>query len=162
MAELFSSCSQCGAPAETADDGRSLTCRYCGSHTRVAVDPAKIAAAIHADLHAVGGFLEHLATVLEAGFGETTVVQRSGGLFRPKQVESVEVMFEDAVFRLHRSRGNVRAEHGTSVRGIVLNTDVVALEDWIERLCLSLASLSDSSAAARSAIGRIAGGPAGH
>jgi hypothetical protein len=160
MAEIFSTCSTCGGPADTADDGRSIACRYCGARGRTAVDPAKIAASLRTDLAALGGFLEHLSTTLEASFPEQTVVRREGPLFRAKKVESLEVTLADSRFRLHRSHGSVRAEHGEAVRGIVLKSEELPLDRWIEHLCKALAAVSEESAAARSALGKIVGSQA--
>lgn len=122
------------------------------------MDPARLADALRADAGSAAQLFETLAARLEREMPDLARVERRGGFLSSKRVESVEVGLADSVFKLRRDGGRVVAERGEVVRGIVLKTDVVGVDEWLQALCEALSAHAGTSAQALDALRRIGGG----
>ncbi len=82
------------------------------------------------------GFLPLLAAVLESAMPEETEVERKGGLFqKQKPVRQVSVTLDDQIYTLEDTgRGPLVAQRVKIVRGIVLKTDSLPIEEWLSEL----------------------------
>jgi hypothetical protein len=154
MTEPFRNCSNCGGRVEPSADGRIVSCAYCGSGSSVAIDPRALAAGIAGDTKSLHAGFERLATVLRQTFPSHTTVRESG-LFS-KKITSFDVTLGDFTFRLSRERAHVVAHRVTTVRGIVLRTETMSLEEWLTALAEKLSEMARSNTAAREAFARIA------
>jgi hypothetical protein len=153
----FNKCGNCGAPVELSADGRSIRCDFCGAGQTRAVDPGLLAASLRAE----GGSTEHLfdalATKLATQLPDLARVERSGGFFSAKRIEVVEVAMGDLLFALRREGTRVVATRGETVRGIVVKTEPMAVDAWVEALCAALSAHATSSARTLEALKKISG-----
>jgi hypothetical protein len=115
------------------------------------------AASLRADNTDVKAFLEALATKLEGGLPNSTVVTRQSGLFsREHPVKEINVTLGDYQYRISRERqGPLVALRAKVVRGIVLKTEQLPVEQWIDELADALAQTAAQSAQARAALERF-------
>ena len=115
------------------------------------------AASLRADNTDVKAFLEALATKLEGGLPNSTVVTRQSGLFsREHPVKEITVILGDYQYRISRERqGPLVALRAKAVRGIVLKTEQLPVEQWIDDLASALAQTAAQSAQARAALERF-------
>ena len=116
-----------------------------------------LAASLRADSSDTKAFLEALATKLEGSLPDRTTVTRHSSLFsREHPVKEITVLLGDYQYRIGRGRqGPIMARRAKVVRGIVLKTEQIPLEQWIEELAGELAQVAASSAQARSALERF-------
>ena len=116
-----------------------------------------LAASLRADSSDTKAFLEALATKLEGSLPDRTTVTRHSSLFsREHPVKEIAVLLGDYQYRIGRERqGPIMAQRAKVVRGIVLKTEQIPLEHWIEELAGELAQVAASSAQARSALERF-------
>jgi hypothetical protein len=116
-----------------------------------------LAASLRADSSDTKAFLEALATKLEGSLPDRTTVTRHSSLFsREHPVKEITVLLGDYQYRIGRERqGPIMARRAKVVRGIVLKTEQIPLEQWIEELAGELAQVAASSAQARSALERF-------
>jgi hypothetical protein len=145
-------CSNCGAMSNPQADGRTYLCPYCGTKTQVAVDAQQIAAGLRLDLSHMETFLTQLANTLSQGFSEHTVIQANGGY-----VLSVAINLDPDHYLARREGQHVVAEHKKVVRGIALRTQALPLDQWVEKLCGSLARHANTSARAAWVLQRLSG-----
>lgn len=116
-----------------------------------------LAASLRADSSDTKAFLEALATKLEGSLPDRTTVTRHSSLFsREHPVKEITVLLGDYQYRIGRERqGPIMAQRAKVVRGIVLKTEQIPMEQWIEELAGELAQVAASSAQARSALERF-------
>jgi hypothetical protein len=116
-----------------------------------------LAASLRADSSDTKAFLEALATKLEGSLPDRTLVTRHSSLFsREHPVKEIAVLLGDYQYRIGRERqGPIMAQRAKVVRGIVLKTEQIPMEQWIEELAGELAQVAASSAQARSALERF-------
>ena len=116
-----------------------------------------LAASLRADSSDTKAFLEALATKLEGSLPDRTTVTRHSSLFsRDHPVKEIAVLLGDYQYRIGRERqGPIMAQRAKVVRGIVLKTEQIPMEQWIEELAGELAQVAASSAQARSALERF-------
>ncbi len=116
-----------------------------------------LAASLRADSSDTKAFLEALATKLEGSLPDRTTVTRHSSLFsREHPVKEITVLLGDYQYRIGRGRqGPIMAQRAKVVRGIVLKTEQIPMEQWIEELAGELAQVAASSAQARSALERF-------
>ena len=134
-------------------DGRTIACQYCGSSSSVTVDPRALAASIAVDSKAVhAGFDRLLATFRETLPDETTVYE--SGVF-VKKPHAFDVALGEHTFRLTRNGAKLVAQRITTVRGIILKTETLSLQEWITQLAETLSQMASASAAAREAFARL-------
>lgn len=115
------------------------------------------AASLRADNTDTRAFLEALAVKLEGSLPDNTTVTRQSGLFsREHPVKEVAVSLGDYHYRIGRERqGPLVAVRAKVVRGIVLKTEQIAVDQWIEELSEALAQMAGQSAQARTALERF-------
>jgi len=115
------------------------------------------AASLRADNTDIKAFLEALAVKLEGSLPEHTKVTRQGSLFsREHPVKEVKVLLGEYEYRIGRERqGPLVAVRAKEVRGIVLKTEQISVEQWIEELSEALARVAAQSAQARVALERF-------
>lgn len=84
----------------------------------------------------IRGFLPLLSAVLTASLPEETSIERRGGLFqKEKPVRKVSVTLGDTIYTLEDTgRGPLAAHRIKVVRGIVLKTEPMPVEDWLAEL----------------------------
>ena len=115
------------------------------------------AASLRADSTDVKAFLEALAAKLEGSLPNQTVVTRHSGLFsREHPVKEITVTLGEYQYRISRERqGPLVALRAKVVRGIVLKTEQLPVEQWIDELADALAQTAAQSAQARAALERF-------
>ncbi len=116
-----------------------------------------LAAALHMDHQESGDLLEFLARKLEQSLPQNTIVTRGGGFFAKNHlVREVTVRFEDYQYQIVREkRGSLTAKVMKLVRGVVLKTTIVSVEQWTEELAQQLAILAEQSGQTRTALNRF-------
>ncbi len=115
------------------------------------------AASLRADYTDARAFLEALAVKLEGSLPQHTTVTRHSSLFsREHPVREISVSLGDYQYRIGRERqGPLVTQRAKVVRGIVLKTEQVPVEQWIEELAEGLAQIATNSAQARAALERF-------
>ena len=115
------------------------------------------AASLRADNTDIKAFLEALAVKLEGALPNSTTVMRQSGLFsREHPVKEVAVSLGDYQYRIGRERqGPLVAVRAKIVRGIVLKTEQLPVDEWIVDLSEALAQVAGQSAQARAALERF-------
>jgi hypothetical protein len=116
-----------------------------------------LAASLRADTTDLAAFLEALAAKLQGSLPNLTTVTRHSGMFsREHPVKEITVNLGEYRYHISRERqGPLNTQRAKVVRGIVLKTDQLPLELWIEELASSLAEVAASSAQARTALERF-------
>ena len=116
-----------------------------------------LAASLRADTTDLNAFLEALATKLEGALpGRTQVVRHSSLFSREHPVREIAVALGDTQYRVMRERqGFMTTSRAKVVRGIVLKTDQIPMEQWIEELAQELAMEAARSAQSRAALERF-------
>jgi hypothetical protein len=117
------------------------------------------AASLRADAGDFGAFVEALAVKLEQALPQRTRVRRrASSLFtKRKRVELIEVAVGEEEYVLGRQRGAVETRRDTRVRGIVLRSEVVPLDQWIDGLARAIAAEASNSEQGRRALERLLG-----
>src|SRR5689334_3466700 len=114
------------------------------------------AASLRADRADLKTFLDALAVKLEGSLPDYTRVTRQGIFSREHPVKEVTVSLGDYQYHIGRERqGSLLAERAHVVRGIVLKTEQVPVDQWIEELSEALAQLAGQSAQTRVALERF-------
>ncbi len=117
-----------------------------------------LAASLRADSGDVKGFTGVLAEKLQAALPAQTRVERKGGLLsREKRVSHIVVDLGDQQYQLQHSGGRLIPAVSKVVRGIVLKTEEVSLDEWIDGLSRRLADEASRSEQARLALERLLG-----
>jgi hypothetical protein len=116
-----------------------------------------LAASLRADTTDLKAFLEALAVKLEGSLPNQTTVTRHSSIFsREHPVKEINVTLGDYQYRISRERqGPIITQRAKVVRGIVLKTDQIPLEQWIEALAAALAEVAASNSQARMALERF-------
>ncbi len=115
------------------------------------------AASLRADYTDVKAFLEALAVKLEGSLPNNTTVTRHSSLFsREHPVKEITVSLGEYQYRIGKERqGPLVAQRAKVVRSIVLKTEQIPVEQWIEELAEALAQYAAHSAQARAALERF-------
>jgi hypothetical protein len=115
------------------------------------------AASLRADSTDIRAFLEALAVKLEGSLPNQTQVKRHRSIFsREHPVNEIVVTLGDYQYHIMRERQSPLITFRTKVvRGIVLKTDQIPMEQWIEELAESLAREAAQSAQAHRALARF-------
>jgi hypothetical protein len=124
------------------------------------LDPALeadvLAAALRMDNQESGDLLEFLAQKLEQSLPQNISVTRSGGfLSKTRPVKAITVRFPDYHYQLSRQQGTLSARVQKLVRGVVLKTAEISVEQWIAEVAQQLAILAQQSAQARAALSQF-------
>src|SRR6202521_4129726 len=112
-----------------------------------------LAASLRADSTDSRAFLEALAVKLEGSLPNQTTVTRHSSIFsREHPVKEINVTLGDYQYRISRERqGPIITQRAKVVRGIVLKTEQIPMEQWIKELAQALAEVAAHSAQARMA-----------
>jgi hypothetical protein len=116
-----------------------------------------LAASLQLGLRESKDLLEFLAKKLEGPLAEQTTVRR-GGWFLSKEhpVEDITLRFDEYHYQISRERqGLCIAKVMKVVRGVVLKTTEVSVEEWVQRLAEELAHQAERSSATRQALSRF-------
>lgn len=125
------------------------------------LDPALqvdvLAAALRLDHQESRDLLEFLAQKLEQSLPQATTVTRSGGLFtKAHSVKEILVRFDDYHYQITREKhGSLTAKILKLVRGVVLKTTEVSVDQWTEEIAQQLAQLGQRSAQTRQALNKF-------
>lgn len=115
-----------------------------------------VAASLRADARDMHTFVQELAAKLEGALPGHVMVERRGGLFgREKEIRRITVALGDTRYDLSVARGGLDTTRARAVRGIVLKTEPLPLDAWIDDLSRSLAEEARSSEGARQALERL-------
>jgi hypothetical protein len=116
-----------------------------------------LAASLRADTTDLKAFMEALAVKLQGSLPNLTTVTRQSGMFsREHPVKEITVNLGDYQYSIARERqGPFVTRRAKVVRGIVLKTDQISLELWIEELATSLAEVAASNSQSRVALERF-------
>jgi hypothetical protein len=102
------------------------------------------------------GLLDGLAERLARAVPEHVDVERSRGLTaRQRRVRHLSVSFDDQVFRAERGPRGVRASVAHVVRGVVIRTAALPMDDWLDQLSVALVDAAEQSFETRDAIERL-------
>jgi hypothetical protein len=116
-----------------------------------------VAASLRADMGDVGSFMEALAAKLEDALPGAVEVERGRSrMMGPKQVQRIVV--DTGGERLELLRGNgehVQARRARLSGGIVLKTEPIELDGWIDALTRALAIEAAHSERTRLALERL-------
>jgi hypothetical protein len=151
----FEKCGSCGAPLHTSKDGRSVDCEYCGAGATREVDPVALATALRAEGGSQEQLLGGLASKLADSLPDLARVERSGGFLSPKRIELLEVTIHNEVFSLKRQGTAFVPGRREVVRGIVVKTEELDADRWLDGLCAALAKHAATSARALEALRRV-------
>ena len=118
-----------------------------------------LAASLRADSTDLHVFTEALANKLEGALpAQTEVERKGGGLFGgPKRVTALSVQMGASRYELRVEKHGLQCTRGKAVRGIVLKTDQLNLDEWIEGLSRALTEQASQSEQARVALERLVG-----
>lgn len=113
-----------------------------------------LAASLRADISDVNAFMEALAAKLAGSLPTQTEISRhSSFLSREHPVREITVGLGDYQYRIVKERkGPIQTTRAKVVRGIVLKTDLISMDQWINELANSLAEESTRNAQARVAL----------
>jgi len=100
-----------------------------------------LAASLRADSTDNRAFLEALATKLSGSLPNQTTVTRHSSIFsRDHPVKEITVVIGDYQYHIGREKqGPIVTQRAKVVRGIVLKTEQIPVEQWINELASALA-----------------------
>lgn len=118
------------------------------------MEPDVLAASLREGLEESQDLLDYLAMKFEGPLSHLMTVRKKGGIFSKKStVHEITLRFDDRHFQISRDpRGFVSAKIMKEVRGIVLKTEVVEVEEWIRHLAQELSHQAERSEALRTAL----------
>ena len=125
------------------------------------LDPALevdvLAAALRMDDQESGDLLEFLAQKLEQSLPENTTVTRSGWfLSKEHPVREITVLFDNYQYQISRGHhGSFTAKVMKLVRGVVLKTTEISVNQWTEEVAEQLTQLAQRSAQTRNALNKF-------
>ena len=118
-----------------------------------------LAASLRADDLDLAAFLEVLAVKLENALPYRTriVRKRTGLLSREKRVHAIEVDFGESKYQLAQGAGELEARAATVVRGIVVRSEQLPLEGWIDSMARTITAEAQETEQGRRALARRLG-----
>jgi hypothetical protein len=121
-----------------------------------ALDIDLIAAALRADSSDLSTFVEALATKLEQAVpGGVRVERRRDGLFGAKQVRRIALDAGDQRLELQRAGAGIETRCARLSGGIVLKSESVDTDAWLEALGQALSAEAKRSQITRQALERL-------
>lgn len=116
-----------------------------------------VAASLRADMTDLAAFVEALAVKLEGAVPDSVRVERrrDGLLSGSKRVRRLSVSMDDARYDLERDQGSIRTSRCSEVRGIVIKSEELGLDEWIDALSRELAERARTSERSRLALQRL-------
>jgi hypothetical protein len=119
------------------------------------LDIEMVTASLRADASDLGTFVEALAVKLEEALPNGVKIDRKGGLFGGKKVRQISVDTGDTRLRLDRDGADVRTSRARLSGGIVLKTEQIGTDEWLQELGRTLAEQARRSATTRAALDRM-------
>jgi hypothetical protein len=121
------------------------------------VDVDLLSASLRASSSDLETFVAVLADKLEAALpGRVQVTRKSSGWFsKEKRVERLQCELGGQRYLLAAPGGVVEARRATAVRGVVLKTEALPLEEWLDALARDLADEARTSEHAQLALQRL-------
>jgi hypothetical protein len=122
-----------------------------------ALDIDLLAASLRADAGDTGAFAETLAAKLEEALPSRTKVKRARrGMFGPKVVRAIAVDYGGERLELTRSEAyEVQTWRSRVSGGIVLKSEPIETDEWLQALGQALATEAQRSAQTRQALERL-------
>lgn len=116
-----------------------------------------LASSLRADTRDLSAFTEALAVKLEGALPSQTQVERksAGFLSKTRRVRSISVNMGNQLYQLVADGGRVQPRRCKVVRGVVLKTEEIPLEDWIDELSRDLTAAAQENEQARLALERL-------
>ncbi len=122
-----------------------------------ALDIDLLAASLRTDASDTGAFAEALAAKLEEALpGRAKVKRGRRGVFGPKIVQAIVVDCGNERLELTRSDADaVQTRRSSLSAGIVLKSETVDIDEWLQALGQALATEAQRSAQTRQALERL-------
>jgi hypothetical protein len=116
-----------------------------------------VAASLRADTTDLAAFVEALAVKLEGALPESVKVDRSGGglLSRAKRVRRISIGMDEGRYDLERVGDSIQTSRCNEVRGIVIKSERLGLDEWIDALSRDLTERAQQSERSRLALQRL-------
>jgi hypothetical protein len=156
MAQAFEKCSNCGAPLVISADGREVSCTRCGSMARRAIDPARLFSALRTEGQPTDELLNSVAKRLHEAFPDLSRVEWSGGFLSAKRLSAFELTAGNTCFRLKHASNGILAERAEVVRGIVVKTTQLPVDEWLASLSATLSEYAAENSRSLAALQRLA------
>lgn len=123
------------------------------------VDPTEldlVSSALRADMGDLDTYFQVLTAKLGDSLGPMVTVEREGGLFhKDHPAKRVTVDAGDVRFVAEREKGRLHCTVAESVRGIVLRTRELSIDEWLDNLARHLTEAARRSAGARAALDNL-------
>ena len=99
-----------------------------------------VAASLRADTTDLNAFVEALAVKLEGALPDSVKVDRKGGglLSRGKRVRRISIGMDEARYDLERVGESIQTSRCNEVRGIVIKSERLGIDEWIDALSREL------------------------
>jgi hypothetical protein len=115
-----------------------------------------VAAELRAGQADLSAYVEALAVKLEGALPSQTVVERERNLLRgSKRVRRIETVVHDRRYILVRRGDGLDTRCAHVVRNVVLKSDDLQLEEWVERLAQDLVAHAEASERGMDALERL-------
>jgi hypothetical protein len=117
-----------------------------------------VAASLRADTTDLVAFVEALATKLEGALpGDVTVERKGGGLLGrgTRHVRRISVGMEEGRYDLEWAGAKLETSRCNEVRGIVIKSERLSLDEWIDALSRELTDRAQKSERSRIALQRL-------
>jgi hypothetical protein len=117
-----------------------------------------VAASLRADTTDLVAFVEALAVKLEGALpGDVTVTRKGGGLLSrgTKRVQRISVGMDEGRYDLEWAGQQIQTSRCNEVRGIVIKSERLGLDEWIDALSRELTERAQQSERSRIAIQRL-------
>jgi hypothetical protein len=116
-----------------------------------------VAASLRADTTDLNAFVEALAVKLEGALPDSVRVDRKGGglLSREKRVRRISIGMDDARYDLERAGESIQTSRCSEVRGIVIKSERLGLDEWIDALSRELTNRAQQSERSMLALQRL-------
>lgn len=113
-----------------------------------------LACSLQMDKNQSGDLIEYLATKLSSALPEETEVTRGGWfLSSSRPVTELSIKLGDIGFQMIREKkGAITARQMKIVRGVVLKTEEVDVEHWVQSLAQALAAMAEKNSRTREAL----------
>jgi hypothetical protein len=117
-----------------------------------------VAASLRADTTDLVAFVEALAVKLEGALpGDVTVTRKGGGLLSrgTRRVQRISVGMDEGRYDLEWAGQQIQTSRCNEVRGIVIKSERLGLDEWIDALSRELTERAQQSERSRIAIQRL-------
>ncbi len=109
-----------------------------------------LAASIRADTADLRGFMEAFALKMSEALPGRVKVERESGLFsKNPRVRLIRIDLDDRRYELVQGKGGLECHEAHRVRDVILKTQTVPIDDWIDTLSRHLVAHAEQSARVR-------------